>query len=61
VSNTEPERSRRTPDPLELERLRDPEAPGGTGLDDVNDVLPLPNEPADGGLSGDDLNGETPD
>jgi hypothetical protein len=63
VSSTDPQHPSAAPDPLDLASVlgRDPRAPGGTGDDDVNDVLPLPNDPRDGGLSGDDLNGETPD
>ena len=39
------------------------ESPTGqeTTPDEVNDTLPLPNDPVDGPISADDLNGEAPD
>ena len=33
----------------------------GTDRDDVNDALPLPNDPVDHALGANDLNGEPPD
>jgi hypothetical protein len=61
MSTSDPQPPRVDPADPSSEEARDAGAPGGTPREAVNDDLPLPNDPVDGGLAGDDLVGEAPD
>jgi hypothetical protein len=60
MSTPEPQQPNESPD--EADEADDVPVGTGTPRDEVNDSLPLPNDPVDHvGVSADDLTGEAPD